>query len=212
MGRDILRQLIYTRPFLAGLLFCLASTRCRAFILPCYNTAPCKRLQRILSRTCSYTASAAKQRTGLYSGFSCDLPHFTTANNRPTQAAIIPPAPRWSVSQRPDDIQRVPDTSATPDAAQVSTAPYCNKAYKMVQHIADHANPAGQPGGGLDASHARRFAIWPGSAVIAYRVNLAPYTRRGIPVAWARRAARNHWRLPPQLFSGFRPIANRDQQ
>lgn len=28
----------------------------------------------------------------------------------------------------------------------------------------------------------------------------------------ARRAARNHWRLPPHLFSGFRPIANRGQQ
>lgn len=28
----------------------------------------------------------------------------------------------------------------------------------------------------------------------------------------ARRAARNHWRLSPYLFSGFRPIANRGQQ
>lgn len=49
----------------------------------------------------------------------------------------------------------IPDTSATPDAAQVSTA-------------ADHASPSGsasppvqgQPGGGFDASHARRLAIW----------------------------------------------------
>ena len=28
----------------------------------------------------------------------------------------------------------------------------------------------------------------------------------------ARRAARNHWRLPPYLFSGFCPIANRGKQ
>ena len=28
----------------------------------------------------------------------------------------------------------------------------------------------------------------------------------------ARRAARNHWRLSPHLFSGCRPIANRGQQ
>lgn len=28
----------------------------------------------------------------------------------------------------------------------------------------------------------------------------------------ARRAARNHWRLPPHLFSGFRPIANKGEQ
>lgn len=27
-----------------------------------------------------------------------------------------------------------------------------------------------------------------------------------------RQAARNHWRLPPHLFSGCRPIANRGQQ
>ena len=89
---------------------------------------------------------------------------------------------------------------------------------QTAQHIADHASPArsapvacgslssatpgapadgsasppvqGQPGGGLDASHARRDS----------------------PAAGARRAARNHWRLSPQLFSGFRPIANRGQQ
>ena len=28
----------------------------------------------------------------------------------------------------------------------------------------------------------------------------------------ARRAARNHWRLAPHLFSGFRPIANKGEQ
>lgn len=49
-----------------------------------------------------------------------------------------------------------------------------------------------------------------GSAVMTHR--LAPFTRRGSPVAGARRAARNHWRLPPQLFSGFRPIANKGKQ
>lgn len=49
----------------------------------------------------------------------------------------------------------IPDTSATPDAVQASIA-------------TDHASPAGsasppvqgQPGGGFDASHARRLAIW----------------------------------------------------
>ena len=39
-----------------------------------------------------------------------------------------------------------------------------------------------------------------------------PTPRRGSPAAGAWRAARNHWRLPPYLFSGFRPIANRGQQ
>ena len=37
-------------------------------------------------------------------------------------------------------------------------------------------------------------------------------SRWGSPVAWTRRAARNHWRLSPQLFSGFRPIANKGKQ
>ena len=45
------------------------------------------------------------------------LPHSTAANTRPTQAAIIPPATRWSVSQH---LQHIPYTNATPDAAQVS--------------------------------------------------------------------------------------------
>jgi hypothetical protein len=36
--------------------------------------------------------------------------------------------------------------------------------------------------------------------------------RRGSPAAGARLAERNHWRLPPYPFSGFRPIANRGQQ
>ena len=49
-----------------------------------------------------------------------------------------------------------------------------------------------------------------GSAVRKHR--LAPYTRLGSPAEEARRAARNNWRLSPQLFSGFRPIANRGQQ
>nr|DAE76410.1 MAG TPA: hypothetical protein [Caudoviricetes sp.] len=40
----------------------------------------------------------------------------------------------------------------------------------------------------------------------------APSTRRGSPAAGMRRAARNHWRLSPHLFPGFRPIANRGQQ
>ena len=64
---------------------------------------------------------------------------------------------------------------------------------------------------GLDASH-----VW-------YRVSGQQSTRAGrsswhpppggaVQRQGAGRAARNHWRLPPHLFSGFRPIANRGQQ
>lgn len=110
-----------TPPTLAGLFFCLASTRCRAFILPCCNTATYKRLQRVLCRLCSYTTHATKQRTGLYSGASCNLTHSTAANSRPTQAAIIPLAPRWSTCQRPDALHLYKIPPLRPDALQAST-------------------------------------------------------------------------------------------
>lgn len=55
----------------------------------------------------------------------------------------------------------------------------------------------GQPGGLQSGTGS---AVRPGILVLS--------TRRGSPAA----GARNHWRLPPQLFSGFRPIANRGQQ
>ena len=120
------------------------------------NTAPYKRLQRILSRPCSYTAHAIKQRTELYTRFSCGLPHSTAADTRPAQAAIIPPAARWSVSQRRNtsSVYQIPPPRRTPYRA--AQPPYYNKVYKgagvrpvidpcqTVQQIADHASPAGQ--------------------------------------------------------------------
>ena len=62
--------------------------------MPCCNTAIYKRLQRALYRQCNYTTHATKQRTGLYSGLSSDYASSTAHNTRPTQAAIMPPAPR----------------------------------------------------------------------------------------------------------------------
>jgi hypothetical protein len=85
--------------------------------------------------------------------------------------------------------------------------PYYNKVYKAqrcppvidlcqtVQHTTDHASPAA--------------------------CNLAPVSGQGAPGQSGTLhptgqssggAARNHWRLAPHLFSGFRPIANRGQQ
>ena len=129
-----------------------------------------------------------------------------------------PPATRWSVSQRRNTSSAYPDTSATPYAVQVSTdRPIIIRyirvrpCYGSMPDSAAYRRPC-KPGGGLDASHARRLAIWHRSAVRAYRVSPAHSTRRGSPAAGAWRAARNHWRLAPQLFSGFRPIANRGRQ
>jgi hypothetical protein len=101
------------------------------------------------------TAHAAKRITGLYRGFSCDLPHFTAANTRPTQAAIIPPVQRWSVSQRrsTSSAYQIPDATPGRWTAQHSRpiiimyirvqrcAPVMDPC-QTVQHIADHASPA----------------------------------------------------------------------
>lgn len=137
----------FTRSEMAGLFFCLASAEgCRAFALLCCNVATHKRLQRVLHRKCNYTANTAKQRTGLYKGITCDLTRSTAHDTRPTQAAIIPPAPRWSVSQRRNtpSAYQIPDDHAG-TLCSPSQPHYYNKVYKgaAMQHTADHANPAG---------------------------------------------------------------------
>lgn len=79
----------------AWLFFCLASAE-GAGLLFC--PAAMHPYTSVYSAFCSvravYTANTAKRLTGLYSGFLCDLSHSTAANIRPTQAAIIPTAPR----------------------------------------------------------------------------------------------------------------------
>lgn len=83
--------------------------------MPCYNTAPYKRLKRVLCRQCSfYTAHAIKQHAGLYRRFSRNLYRSDAADTRPTQADIIPPAPRWSVSQHRSTSSAYQDTNAPP--------------------------------------------------------------------------------------------------
>ena len=108
-----------------------------------------------------YTANAAKQCTELCRGFSCDCTRSTAHDTKPTQAAIIPPAPRWSVSQRrsTSSTYQIPD--ATPDAVQLSTAAYYNNVYK------------GRPCyGSMPDSAAYRRPCQPGG-VISYRVWIA---------------------------------------
>lgn len=168
-----------------------------------------------------YTVNAAKQRTGLYRGVSCNLTNPTTYDTRPAQAAIMPPAPRWSVSQPPQHLQHIHQIP-TPRRTLYRPAqpPYYNKVYKgaaarpcygsMPDSAADR-RPC-QPGGVSMFPTSSDLRSGTGSTVRAYPVSPAPSTRRGSPVAGTRRAARNHWRLAPQLFSGFRPIANRGQQ
>lgn len=84
-----------------GFSFALHLLRVQGFCFALLQYAsPYKRLQRVLPCQFNYTAHAIKHHTELCRGFSCDCTRSTAHDTKPTQAAIIPPAPRWSVSQR----------------------------------------------------------------------------------------------------------------
>ena len=192
----------------AGLLF-----------LPIYNTATYKRLQLILSRPCNYTVQTEKPFTGLYSGVSVDLTYSSPHNAASTQAGYTPPAPRRRAYRQSQRLAPIPDTTVTPGrctgqhsrpiiiryirgcsisqtiparrgqllpsadplASATPGAPAEGSASPPVQ---------GQPGGVSILPMPGGWRSGTGSAIIAHR--LAPFTRRGSPVAGARRTARNH--------------------
>lgn len=101
--------------------------------------------------------------------------------------------------------------------------PYYNKVYKSappcygsMPDSAAYRRPCrpGVPAEGsarrrLDATNARRLAIWHRSAVRAWRVSLTPSTRRGSPAAGAGRAAAEPLTACAVPLSGLRPIANK---
>lgn len=139
---------IYARR-VAGLFFCLASAEGAGLLFcPATIQTHTSAYRAFCAVHAVYTTHAIKQRTGLYSGLSCDCTRSTAHDTRPTQAAIIPPAPRWSVSQRRNasSIYQIPTPRR--DAAQASTAAYYNKVYKR---SSDHAIPVGQSSG-MDAA------------------------------------------------------------
>lgn len=107
--------------------------------MPCYDIAPYKHLQRPLFRPCSYTAHAAKHHTGLCRGVSCNCTRSAAHDTRPTQAAIIPPAPRWSVSQHRNtfSIYQIPPPRRT--LYRSAQPPYYNKVYKGAPLLWIHA-------------------------------------------------------------------------
>lgn len=132
---------------MAGLFFCLASAEGAGLL---------------------FCPAAIQTHTSVYSGFSCDCALLTANDTRPTQAAIIPPVQRWSVSQRrstSSTYQIPPPRRTLYRSAQTA---YYNKVYKgasvrtcygSMPDGAAYRRPC-QPGGGLDAPNARRLAIW----------------------------------------------------
>lgn len=125
--------------------FCFALLQC----------SPYKRLQRVLFCSCSYTAHTAKRHTWLYRRFSCDFPYSTARDTRPTQAAIIPPATRWSTSQRRSTSSAYQIPAPRRTLYRTAQPPYYNNVYKGVAVCpcyrsmpdgATHRKPC-QPGG-----------------------------------------------------------------
>ena len=166
---------LLTRSEMAGLFFCLASTRCRAFLLPCYNTPNTSVYSAFCAINAVYTAHAAKQCTGLYCGVSCYLPCFAAAVWRVHPAiphrlrhvgayhsAVAPPA--HTRYQR--HAGRCTGQRSRPIIIR----------YIRVQRCAllwIHAKQCSIS----QTIQARRLVIWHRSAVRAHR--LAPSTRRG---------------------------------
>ena len=134
---------------MAGLFFCLASAK-GAGLLFC--PAAIQSHTSVYSAFCAVHAVIPPTPQNSAHGFTGEFPEIchrsTAANTRPTQAAIIPPAPHWNAHTRPDALQRIPDTTATLDAVQLNTVAYYNKVYKGATDRRPY-----KPSGGFDASH-----------------------------------------------------------
>lgn len=129
---------ISTPPTLAGLFFCLASAEGAGLLFCPVTIQPHTSVYSAFCRVnANYTAHAAKQRTWLYRRIPCNPTRSTAHDTRPAKAAIIPPAPRWSVSQRRNtsSTYQIPAPRRT---LHSSAQPrYYNKVYKGAPPVMD---------------------------------------------------------------------------
>ena len=182
--------------------------------MPGGNTATYKRLQHVLCRPCRVIPPTPQNST---QGFTMAFPAIRLVlplSYGGASCYAVQLAPRWMAYQRTKHLYRYQIPPPRRTLCRAAQPPYYNKVYKgaaarpvmnscqTVQHIANHASPAGS-----------RCFLRPaactgtGSAVRAHHPPGGTVQRQGRGTA-----ARNHWRLPPHHFSGFRPIANRGQQ
>lgn len=147
-----------------------------------------KRLQRLFAVHANYTATTLKLFTGLYKGVSVYLPYFNTQYISHTSRLYTTRATPEGIPSNATPAP-IPDTTATPDAAQVSAAAYYNNVYRSapvrpvidprpaVQHSTDYSTGGGsvrpaciqcmsQPGGWRSGTgSAARAHTPPGGAV-----------------------------------------------
>ena len=116
---------------MAGLFFCLASAEGAGLLFCPAAIQPHTSVYSVFCAVnANYTAHAIKRHTELCSGFSCDYARSTARDTRQTQATIIPPTPRWSVSQRPDALNRYQIPPLRRTLCSSAQPPYYNKVYK----------------------------------------------------------------------------------
>lgn len=132
-----------TPPTLAGFFFCLASAEDARLLFCTVAIQPHTSVYSVFHAVnASYTAHAAKQRTGLYSGFSCNLPCFCACY------LAVHPAMLYSLQGaggHTDERNVFTDTRYRRHAGRCTgqhRRPIIIM-YIRAQHIADHASPAG---------------------------------------------------------------------
>lgn len=210
MAQSTLTQFqILPRPRWRGFSFALHRHGAGLFFLPGGVSASHNRLRLSFCRQCNYTTTTPKPFTGLYRGFSVDLPYSSAHNTAVTQAACAAPEDIPSSAAPP----QIPDTTTTLDAVQGRAAAYYNKVYIRVRFcygsMPDGASfegsvsppVQGQPGGVSMLLTPGGLRSGTGSTVISHKASLEPSTRRNSPVAG--RAARNHWRLVAASLFGL---------
>lgn len=116
MAQSTLTQFqILPRPRWRGFSFALHRHGAGLFFLPGGVSASRNRLRLSFCRQCNYTTTAPKPFTGLYRGFSVDLPYFSAYNTAAAQAAYTPPAPRRRAYHQAQHLHRyqIPPTHWT---------------------------------------------------------------------------------------------------
>lgn len=178
---------------MAGLFFCLASAE-GAGLLFC--PAAIQTHTSVYRAFCSVNATIPHTSQNVAQGFTGAFPTIDPFNRQRYQTdksgynAICATLEHITAPGRSAPI---PDTTVTPGrcTGQHSRIPCKPGGVSMLP------TPGGLQSGTGQRSGRTGWHPPPGGAV----------QRHG-----ARRSARNHWRLSPLLFSGFRPIANRGQQ
>lgn len=173
MAQSTLTQFqILPRPRWRGFSFALHRHGAGLFFLPGGVSASHNRLRLSFCRQCNYTTTTPKPFTGLYRGFSVDLPHSSAHNTAGAQAAYTPPAPRWRAYRQALHFHRYQTPPPNRDTVQGRAAAYYNKVYIRVRSCygfmpdsAAYHRPC-QPGGvSVSCLHpvqksAQRLEVW----------------------------------------------------